>query len=468
MATMVTDLTDGNDETIDETINCKRCTFINSSLLNNCELCEAPLKNNFMLNSNNQRTGGGTTSSKKKIQSQNNIKAKTQQSAKRLHDKNAALCVGNKRKRMVTIIDSSINLNYGIHQKSVFNNHTVSGVNNNITIDVKPNVNVSFDMKEEDAIMDEVQDDMDGIVPGEDLGLDQKIGFDLCKAGHNLFITGVAGTGKSWLLKHIIKYFKNNDKEVSVMAPTGIAAVNVGGCTLHSFCGIGIPKGPKDFEKMSNKGPAHRILNSKVWIIDEISMCSGELLDKIEEKMRAIRRNNLPFGGVQMIFCGDFLQLPPVENALNPVLLQDAEDANQIFLNRGMAFQSNVWNNANIRTIRLAKVYRQGDDRDMVLALQDLRLGKISAGVQCLVNETARPLRAKNGIEPTKLYCKNLDVDLINKQKLDQLPHHKFGEIVYNRYDSVSPDPQLGRTLTRSENNLLSKFFDQVSKFLFL
>ena len=164
-----------------------------------------------------------------------------------------------------------------------------------------------------------------------------------------------------------------------------------------------------------------------------------------------------------MIFCGDFLQLPPVKNAINPVLLQDAKDANQIFLNRGMAFQSNVWNNANIQTIRLAKVYRQGGDRDMVLALQDLRLGKISAGVQCLVNETMRQLSAKDGIEPTKLYCKNLDVDLINKRKLDQLPDHKFGEIVYNRYDSVSPDPKLKRTLTRPENNLLSKFFDQVS-----
>ena len=507
MTSIVTDLTGDDDET-DETIICKRCTFINSSFLNYCELCEAPLKNNFMLNNNNQSPEGGITR-KKELQSEQHVKSQKKQSVESLQNENAALRKelqelrrlhdGKKRKRdnemqnnsnnkkmetnnskhnytystqksiptwpsdgMATVIDSSINLNYGIQRKCMFNNPAVSEISNN-TMDVKPNVN--FDMEEdEDAAMDEFQEDeMDGIVPGKDLGLDQKIGFDLCKEGHNLFITGVAGTGKSWLLKHIIKYFKTINTEVSVMAPTGIAAVNVGGCTLHSFCGIGIPKGPKDFEKMKNKGPASRILKSKVWIIDEISMCSGELLDKIEEKTRAIRQNDAPFGGLQMIFCGDFLQLPPVKNAINPDLLQDAKDANQIFLNRGMAFQSNVWNNANIQTIRLAKVYRQGGDRDMVLALQDLRLGKISAGVQCLVNETMRQLSAKDGIEPTKLYCKNLDVDLINKRKLDQLPDHKFGEIVYNRYDSVSPDPQLGRTLTRSENNLLSKFFDQVS-----
>ena len=134
---------------------------------------------------------------------------------------------------MATVIDS-INLNYGIERKCLFNNHAVGEISNN-SMDVKPNVN--FDMEEdEDAAMDEFQEDeMHGIVPGKDLGLDQKIGFDLCKEGHNLFITGVAGTGKSWLLKHIIKYFKTINTEVSVMAPTGIAAVNVGGCTLHSL-----------------------------------------------------------------------------------------------------------------------------------------------------------------------------------------------------------------------------------------
>ena len=246
------------------------------------------------------------------------------------------------------------------------------------------------------------------------------------------------------------------------MAPTGIAAVNVGGCTLHSFCGIGIPKGPKILQKMSNKGPAKRILKSDVWIIDEISMCSGELLDKIEANMRSIRASELPFGGVQMIFCGDFLQLPPVEDRKNPVLLRDAKDANDIFLNRGMAFQSEAWQNGNIQTVRLAKVYRQGGDRAMVLALQDLRLGVISPGVRRFVNETMRPLCAKDGIEPTKLYCKNIDVDQINKSKLDQLTCDAFGEIFYDACDRVLPDQNIRRDLTRAENQLLLKFFDQV------
>ena len=99
---------------------------------------------------------------------------------------------------------------------------------------------------------------------------------------------------------------------------------------------------------------------------------------------------------------------------------------------------------------------------DMVLALQDLRLGMISPGVRRFVNETARPLCAKDGIEPTRLYCKNIDVDSINKSKLDQLACEAFGEIVYNACDRVLPDQNNRRALTRAENQLLFKFFDQV------
>eukprot|EP00943_MAST-04B_sp_MAST-4B-sp1_P008733 g8733.t1 len=494
MAGLVVDLT-GVD---DDGVACQKCTFINFSLLKNCELCGASLENNI------EQNAAGESVGKNGHQSQNQFKPYQQQCVNSLKNKSPTRhyeCQGigagqgsmqyNKRKRegdlskdmnttkmkfsdkklnykhsipffpyMVTIIDSSISLNFVSPLKSGISyqvrNDTKEGNDNNVKPNIK-NINVNFDV-ENDAI-DNFKDDMDGVVPGENLGSDQKTGFNLCKQGHNVFITGVAGTGKSWLLKHIIKYFKKIEKRVAVMAPTGIAAVNVGGCTLHSFCGIGIPKGPNDFLKMSNKGPANRILKSQVWIIDEISMCSGELLDKIEARMRVIRQNNLPFGGVQMIFCGDFLQLPPVENALNPVLLRDAKDANDIFLNRGMAFQSEVWKIANFHTVRLRKVYRQGDDRDMVLALQDLRLGIISPGIQRLVNETKRQLRAKDGIEPTKLYCKNLDVDLINEAKLGQLTGDAT---VYDKYDEVLPDPRLPRALTRSENQLLSKFFDQV------
>jgi hypothetical protein len=147
----------------------------------------------------------------------------------------------------------------------------------------------------------------DVISPGAGLDTYQTRVLKLVREGKNIFITGNAGTGKSLVLKHIIQDCKNKKKRVAVTAPTGIAACNINGVTLHRFFGIGIPKWPKDFNKMW--GVKQRIQDVNVLIVDEISMCSGEMLDYIESTMRDIRNSKLPFGGVQLIVSGDFLQL---------------------------------------------------------------------------------------------------------------------------------------------------------------
>ena len=168
----------------------------------------------------------------------------------------------------------------------------------------------------------------------------------LIKEGKNVFITGGAGVGKSFLIREAVSYLeREQDKTVAVLAPTGVAALNVNGQTLHSWAGIGIPRFYKDFSRVFGKKAKERILAAEVLVIDEISMVSGELLDFFELSITLVRkydyllenelidvpikiskelltsrwdqRNALsilkPFDGLQVIFVGDFYQLPPVE-----------------------------------------------------------------------------------------------------------------------------------------------------------
>src|ERR1035437_8186122 len=135
------------------------------------------------------------------------------------------------------------------------------------------------------------------------------------KTREHLFITGKAGTGKSTLLQ----YFRNNTKKnVVVLAPTGVAAVNVKGQTIHSFFGFDIGSTPNKVKKVSEiKSVMYWHL--KTIIIDEVSMVRADLLDCIDAHLRKNgRRKKLPFGGVQMIFVGDLYQLPPVVTSDEP------------------------------------------------------------------------------------------------------------------------------------------------------
>ncbi|KAH6579700.1 hypothetical protein BASA60_003200, partial [Batrachochytrium salamandrivorans] len=135
--------------------------------------------------------------------------------------------------------------------------------------------------------------------------------------GLSLFFTGNAGTGKSFLMQEIINALRikfPHQEQVAVTASTGIAACNIGGCTLHSFAGIGLGNGKKEdlaTHIIRNKKLRIRWERVKVLVIDEISMIDGHLFDKIEYIARTVRGNNLPFGGVQLVISGDFLQLPP-------------------------------------------------------------------------------------------------------------------------------------------------------------
>ena len=136
--------------------------------------------------------------------------------------------------------------------------------------------------------------------------------LEMVKNGESVFFTGSAGTGKSYLLRRIISALP--PETTFPTASTGAAACLIGGTTLHSFAGIG--SGSSSLERCISM--ASRDPHSSVWrkcrclVVDEISMVDADLLDKIEAVARAVRRSKEPFGGIQVVFCGDFLQLPPV------------------------------------------------------------------------------------------------------------------------------------------------------------
>ena len=170
-----------------------------------------------------------------------------------------------------------------------------------------------------------------------------------------IYITGKAGTGKTTLLKHIIETV---DKRCIVAAPTGVAAINAGGVTLHSL--FNIPFGPIDPEADLKSGVSEEkreLLNSmEALIIDEISMVRPDVLDCIDKRLRICRESDEPFGGVQLILIGDLFQLPPVvPNNEKTILLQ--------FYRGVYFFYARVFRKTGFRVIELNEVFRQSDSR---------------------------------------------------------------------------------------------------------
>lgn len=192
------------------------------------------------------------------------------------------------------------------------------------------------------------------IVPRVFLSDEQKKVLDLVIEGRkSVFFTGSAGTGKSVLLREIIKGLRQRHKHepdrVAVTASTGLAACSVGGVTLHSFAGIGLGKEavPELVRKIKRNPKArNRWMRTKVLIVDEISMVDGDLFDKLEAIARTIRNNGRPFGGIQLVITGDFFQLPPVP------------DYGKV---AKFCFDAGTWTTSIEHTIGLTQVFRQKD-----------------------------------------------------------------------------------------------------------
>lgn len=214
---------------------------------------------------------------------------------------------------------------------------------------------------------------------------EQKSVFEKVKtSSNNFFITGSAGTGKSYLLKYIVKYFlgKYGDTHVGVTAMTGLAAININGRTLHSWAGMGI-----DGKKKLNNFTMKNWNNCRVLIIDEISMMSMEYFESIFYKLR----------GVRVIMFGDFFQLPPVESK--------------------MIFHSPQWENLRLECIILKTIVRQ-THQEFIKVLNNIRWGRITdEDIQWLKDNTS-----KNSLDDsTSLFPVNSKVEDDNFRRLDSI-----------------------------------------------
>lgn len=197
--------------------------------------------------------------------------------------------------------------------------------------------------------------------------------LNLIKRGDNVFLTGFAGTGKSYILNKLKEKFK---KKLTITSTTGIAAVNVKGQTLHSWAGVGLCKNPvsKTVEKIRGRiSTLRQILNCKILAIDEISMLNIETFEYVNEVLKEVRENNEPFGGIQVLLIGDFFQLPPVEEEN---------------LERKYCFDSPLWKDLNLKNVVLKKNYRQNEEK-FVTALAHMR-------TNCLEAEDIKLLNTRN------------------------------------------------------------------------
>lgn len=253
------------------------------------------------------------------------------------------------------------------------------------------------------------------------LSREQEYVLQLAKEGKSIFFTGSAGTGKSVLLKSIIKTLKDRrgSDKVAVTASTGMAACNIGGMTVHSFAGIGLGKGKEEeLIKMvrRNKKVVARWRSVQVLVIDEISMIDGNLFDKIDSIARIIRKKkDKPFGGLQVIVCGDFYQLPPVSKS---VIQPDGSEVKEIAT---FAFESHAWHNVLHSRIILKEIFRQKGDQTFIDMLNNMRHGIVTPQAEDEFLRLSRPLNCPDGIVPTELFATRNEVEQSNNSKLARL-----------------------------------------------
>lgn len=240
----------------------------------------------------------------------------------------------------------------------------------------------------------------------------QQEALEYINTGGNIFITGGAGVGKTAILKLYHKNNKNN-KKIAVTSTTGTSAILLNGTTLHSYLGIGLgidSAATLSLKINKRKYLKDRWVNIDVLIIDEISMLSAELFDKLELMARTIRKNKKPFGGIQLILSGDFTQLKPIDS-------------------ENFCFESENWDFVIEKTVYLQEIIRQ-NNKVFQDCLNEIRMADISHKTQHIINKRIGvQLENKHGIIPTELYAKNDIVNSINKTSLKNLANE--GNIIY-------------------------------------
>lgn len=259
------------------------------------------------------------------------------------------------------------------------------------------------------------------LIETDQLSKEQKKAIDLViKKGYNLFIQGMAGTGKSAFIKYLQH---NSNKNIVLCSPTAIAALNVGGMTLHSLFRLPIMDFITDDRlfKMNRKSVIDVIKAINILIIDEVSMVRPDILDAVDKVCRRIRGNYKPFGGIQVVLIGDLYQLPPIINKNTSNIFEIEYGSKDPFF-----FDANVYKKANFKAIQFTKVFRQLDKK---LLDNLIRIRTATAIPEALKYFNNCKIKDKDTLEyaVTLTPYRNI-ASSINKSRLDKL---KGKETVY-------------------------------------
>jgi ATP-dependent DNA helicase PIF1 len=298
--------------------------------------------------------------------------------------------------------------------------------------------------------------------PESPLNVQQLAAFKAIVAGKSIFLTGPGGTGKSFLLENLHQHYKSRTKnQLAITAMTGCAAILIGpfAKTLHSWAGIGLGRG--DIQKIADtvasdkrKGPRWR--KTGCLVVDEVSMMTPGLLELLDLVGRKTRKSEKPFGGMQMVFVGDFYQLPPVGAG-------------------GFAFDSPLWSVVQ-ETHTLTEIVRQKDPIFQRI-LNEARTGDLSPESYEILESRKTMDWKRQEIKPTLLFTKNNDVSAINENQLKKLPgeEHVFkteteappgmaadvAQMLADKLDKDAPYEVTLRLKERAQVMLLKKLYEE-------
>ncbi len=229
----------------------------------------------------------------------------------------------------------------------------------------------------------------------------------IIKMGKNIFLTGGAGAGKTYVLNQCIRHFQEHDVSIAVTASTGIAATHIGGMTIHAWSGMGIKEklSEWDIDQLQEKKYLwDRYQKVKVLVIDEISMLSGTFLDSLNRLCQAMKRNTQPFGGIQVILCGDLFQLPPItQTGWND-----------------MVIDSESWNSMSLVVCYVTEQHRQ-ESGDFTEVLNAIRSGEVKKHHIHLLESRICEYDFDSFQYYTKLFTHNQKVDALNEQALNDI-----------------------------------------------
>jgi len=232
----------------------------------------------------------------------------------------------------------------------------------------------------------------------------QQEALDSVISGRNVLLTGPAGTGKSYSLAHIVSWAHSHGKNIGVTASTGLAAFLIGGRTIHSFLGIGLAKVPAEIIaqkiQFKNKMIYNKLRLLDILVVDEVSMLDADLLDYISKYLSLVKKNPAPFGGIQVVLCGDFCQLPPVAGEF--------------------CFVSAIWDASSFVKVILEDLVRQDGDLELQAILSELRWGNCSTATLARLKELKHTV-FPSGVVPTKLFPTNKFVDVTNSAEYAKL-----------------------------------------------